>query len=97
MFGLPTAVISIVCYSLCCMETFDDEVHSDDDSDDEERETIAQQIGLYTIKILKVGAPSFMSIIVLKLDSLVLVMHPKDVDGKTNNVNSDQTAPVDLL
>lgn len=44
MFGLPTAVISIVCYSLCCMETVDDEIHSDDDSDEEERETLAQQI-----------------------------------------------------
>ena len=48
MFGLPTAVISIVCYSLCCMETIDDEIRSDDeeDSDDEIKDTIAQQIGL---------------------------------------------------
>ena len=46
MFGLPTAVISVVCYSLCCMETIDDEVQSDEDSDDEV-ETTAQLIGLY--------------------------------------------------
>lgn len=25
MFGVPTAVISIVCYALCCMEPFDEE------------------------------------------------------------------------
>ena len=48
MFGLPTAVISIVCYSLCCMESIDDEIHSDDeDSEEEIRETLAQQIGGY--------------------------------------------------
>ena len=46
MFGLPTAVISVVCYSLCCMESIDDEVQSDEDSDDEIRDTLAQQIGL---------------------------------------------------
>ena len=46
MFGLPTAVISVVCYSLCCMETIDDEIQSDEDSDDEV-ETTAQLIGLY--------------------------------------------------
>jgi len=41
MFGIPTAVISIVCYSLCCMDTVDEEIHSDDeDSDDEYREII---------------------------------------------------------
>ena len=46
MFGLPTAVISVVCYSLCCMESIEDEVQSDEDSDDEIRDTLAQQIGL---------------------------------------------------
>ena len=55
MFGLPTAVISIVCYSLCCMDTIDDEIHSDDeDSDDDVRETIAQQIGGYNSRRNKV-------------------------------------------
>lgn len=36
MFGIPTAVISVVCYSLCCMETVDDEYQSDDEDSDEE-------------------------------------------------------------
>lgn len=37
MFGIPTGVISIVCYSLCCMDTVDDEIHSDEeDSEDED-------------------------------------------------------------
>ncbi|XP_045192174.2 protein disulfide-isomerase TMX3-like [Mercenaria mercenaria] len=36
MFGIPTAVISVVCYSLCCMDTIEDEVHSDDEDSDEE-------------------------------------------------------------
>ncbi|KAL3859866.1 hypothetical protein ACJMK2_010055 [Sinanodonta woodiana] len=35
MFGLPTAVISIVCYSLCCMDTIEEELESDEDSDEE--------------------------------------------------------------
>ncbi|KAL5021822.1 hypothetical protein ScPMuIL_000977 [Solemya velum] len=34
MFGLPTTVIGIVCYSLCCMETVDDEIVSDDEDDE---------------------------------------------------------------
>ncbi|WAR11574.1 TMX3-like protein, partial [Mya arenaria] len=41
MFGIPTGVISIVCYSLCCMDTVDDEIQSDEeDSDDEYRELV---------------------------------------------------------
>lgn len=36
MFGIPTAVISVVCYSLCCMETVDDEFNSEDEDSDEE-------------------------------------------------------------
>ncbi|ESP01942.1 hypothetical protein LOTGIDRAFT_206090 [Lottia gigantea] len=35
MFGLPTVIISVVCYSLCCMETIDEGVNSDDEDMDE--------------------------------------------------------------
>ncbi|XP_060062707.1 protein disulfide-isomerase TMX3-like [Ylistrum balloti] len=45
MFGLPTTVISVVCYSLCCMDTVDDLPESDDENSDEEHEVLphAQQ------------------------------------------------------
>ncbi|KAJ8312664.1 hypothetical protein KUTeg_010037, partial [Tegillarca granosa] len=36
MFGLPTVVISIVCYSLCCMEPIDDGVPDSDEEDEDE-------------------------------------------------------------
>ncbi|KAK6177947.1 hypothetical protein SNE40_012805 [Patella caerulea] len=36
MFGLPTVIISIVCYSLCCMETLDDGATSEDDEEYDE-------------------------------------------------------------
>ncbi|KAK3085762.1 hypothetical protein FSP39_008311 [Pinctada imbricata] len=35
MFGLPTCVVSVVCYSLCCMEPMDDGVVDSEDEDDE--------------------------------------------------------------
>ncbi|CAL1547990.1 unnamed protein product [Lymnaea stagnalis] len=36
MFGLPTLIISFICYSLCCMEPLDD--IPDEDEEDEEDE-----------------------------------------------------------
>lgn len=44
MFGIPTGVISCVCYSLCCMETVDDGALSDEeeDSDEEYRQIIKE-------------------------------------------------------
>jgi hypothetical protein len=36
MFCLPTVVISIVCYSLCCMEPIDDELADEFDEDEDE-------------------------------------------------------------
>lgn len=36
MFCLPTVVISIVCYSLCCMEPIDDELADEYDEDEDE-------------------------------------------------------------
>jgi hypothetical protein len=43
MFGLPTAVVSIVCYSLCCMEVTEDA--PDEDSEyDEEEENLPKEI-----------------------------------------------------
>lgn len=36
MFCLPTVVISIVCYSLCCMEPIDDENADEFDEDEDE-------------------------------------------------------------
>ena len=52
MFGIPTGVISIVCYSLCCMDTVDDEIHSDDeeDSDEEYRQLRQGRQGLPFIR-----------------------------------------------
>ncbi|XP_071091730.1 protein disulfide-isomerase TMX3-like [Haliotis cracherodii] len=35
MFGLPTIIISVVCYSLCCMEPIDDEMAEDEDEDED--------------------------------------------------------------
>lgn len=43
MFGLPTTVISVVCYSLCCMDTVDDLPESEDENSDEEQELQQQQ------------------------------------------------------
>ncbi|XP_033754640.1 protein disulfide-isomerase TMX3-like [Pecten maximus] len=42
MFGLPTTVISVVCYSLCCMDTVDDLPESEDEHSDEEHELLPQ-------------------------------------------------------
>ncbi|XP_048748970.1 protein disulfide-isomerase TMX3-like [Ostrea edulis] len=36
MFGLPTAVVSIVCYSICCMEVTEDSQEEDSEFDEEE-------------------------------------------------------------
>ena len=38
VFGVPSLVISIVCYALCCMEPFDEESLGGRDEDDEEEE-----------------------------------------------------------
>ncbi|XP_059140714.1 protein disulfide-isomerase TMX3-like [Physella acuta] len=38
MFGLPTLIISFICYSLCCMEAIDD--LPDEDEDGEERDQL---------------------------------------------------------
>ncbi|XP_078337756.1 protein disulfide-isomerase TMX3-like isoform X2 [Crassostrea virginica] len=38
MFGLPTAVVSIVCYSICCMEGGDDIAEDDSDLEEEGEE-----------------------------------------------------------
>ena len=35
VFGLPTTIISIVCYALCCMEPIDESEYDEDDEDDE--------------------------------------------------------------
>lgn len=35
MFGLPTCVVSVVCYSLCCMEPIDDAAIDSEDEEDE--------------------------------------------------------------
>ena len=37
MFGIPTAVVSFMCYALCCMSTVDDGSPSEyrEDSDEE--------------------------------------------------------------
>lgn len=35
MVGLPTLIISVICYTLCCMETIDD-FRDEDDYDSEE-------------------------------------------------------------
>ncbi|CAI9716290.1 protein disulfide-isomerase TMX3-like [Octopus vulgaris] len=36
MFGLPTVIISVVCYSICCMEPFDQEAALSDAEDEDE-------------------------------------------------------------
>uniref|UniRef100_A0A0L8HD48 Thioredoxin domain-containing protein n=1 Tax=Octopus bimaculoides TaxID=37653 RepID=A0A0L8HD48_OCTBM len=36
MFGLPTVIISVVCYSICCMEPFDQETALSDAEDEDE-------------------------------------------------------------
>ncbi|GFO25430.1 protein disulfide-isomerase tmx3 [Plakobranchus ocellatus] len=46
MFGLPTLIISIICYSLCCMETIDDGPY-DSEEEDEEEEGEGSQSRLY--------------------------------------------------
>ncbi|KAK3757633.1 hypothetical protein RRG08_000148 [Elysia crispata] len=38
MFGLPTTIISIICYSLCCLETIDDGPVDSDEEEDEDGE-----------------------------------------------------------
>ena len=38
MFGLPTVIVSIICYSLCCMEAIDDGPVDSDEEDDEDGE-----------------------------------------------------------
>ncbi|KAI8759422.1 protein disulfide-isomerase TMX3, partial [Biomphalaria glabrata] len=35
MFGLPTLIISFICYSLCCMEAIDDLPEDEGDEDDD--------------------------------------------------------------
>lgn len=42
MFGLPTAVVSIVCYSICCMEGADDVQEEDSDLEEEGEEETGQ-------------------------------------------------------
>ncbi|OWF52560.1 protein disulfide-isomerase TMX3-like [Mizuhopecten yessoensis] len=42
MFGLPTTVISVVCYSLCCMDTVDDLPESEDENSEDEQELLPQ-------------------------------------------------------
>lgn len=43
MFGLPTAVVSIVCYSICCMEGADDVSEEDSDLEEEGEEETGQE------------------------------------------------------
>ena len=39
VFGIPTTVISVICYTLCCLEPADeDELNRDEDDEDEEYE-----------------------------------------------------------
>ncbi|XP_062598124.1 protein disulfide-isomerase TMX3-like [Saccostrea cucullata] len=45
MFGLPTAVVSIVCYSLCCMEVSDEAPEEDSDYEDEGEDLPPKDIG----------------------------------------------------
>lgn len=40
MFGLPTVIISIICYSLCCMDTLEDLPDDDEEDDEDEREKL---------------------------------------------------------
>ena len=35
VFGVPSVVISIVCYALCCMEPIDDGSYDGEDDEDE--------------------------------------------------------------
>lgn len=42
MFGLPTAVVSIVCYSICCKEGADDVPEEDSDLEEEGEEETGQ-------------------------------------------------------
>lgn len=40
MFGFFTVVVSIVCYSICCMEGVDDVLEEDSDLEEEGEEEI---------------------------------------------------------
>ena len=50
---------------------------------------------MYTVKILKIGTPEIITIIVLQLEQLdFIVQHcSKDADRITNREDPDQTAP----
>ena len=42
IFGIPTIVISIVCYALCCMEPFDESEMGTDEFDEGEQDELLQ-------------------------------------------------------
>ena len=49
-----------------------------------------------TVKILKIGTPEIITIIILQMEQLGFhsaVMHSKDADRITNREDPDQTAP----
>ena len=48
-----------------------------------------------TVKILKIGTPQTIALIVLKIEKKwcnIVLMHPKDADGMANSGDADQTA-----
>ena len=50
---------------------------------------------IYTVKILKIGRPKIITIVVLNRNSLVIQCSNhalKDADGMANSVDTDQTA-----
>ena len=51
-------------------------------------------LALRTVKILKLGTPQTIAIIVLKIEKfdVIALMHTKDADEMANSVDPDQTA-----
>ena len=44
MFGIPTIIISVICYSLCCMDSIDEgDPLEDSDSEAEMQDRLAQE------------------------------------------------------
>ncbi|GFR93924.1 protein disulfide-isomerase TMX3 [Elysia marginata] len=78
MFGLPTVIISIICYSLCCMEAIDDGP-ADSDEEDEDEDGEGGQGHLYDAPppaLTRSGPPP-------SYDSVTSAdAGPKDVDEK---------------
>ncbi|XP_064640613.1 protein disulfide-isomerase TMX3-like isoform X2 [Lineus longissimus] len=70
MFGIPTAIISIVCYGLCCMETSDEEYTEEEEEEEPAIERNA--VELEDAEMLKIGAKETPTI-------------PKSPDDKKND------------